>query len=436
MTIGLTSLILLVFFVAAIVIGYVKKVNTGLVGLCFAIVAALIFGLKFKVILSGFPTTVVMALFSVTLFFGFFIQNGTVNWIAGRLIYTFRNYPKLFPFVFFFVAMFLGAFGGPNTIIFICAFAIPIGFQCGIKAWEVGAICLMGCHAGSYSPFSTHGITARSIIETMNEGAWAEYAFSANWKYFFTSVVVYLVIVAIFYVVFKNYKIQKMEGIQPPQPLTDIQKKSLFMIAALIVLMIGPFILTKFIDNSTFKRVTTFADITPLAIIGSFVNMLLGLGDEKEVLKNRIPWGTITMIFGMAMFVNLASQLGVLDYVGSLLTSLPAFLITPLFLITAGTLSLFSSSLSVVYPTLLPLAGSLVIANGMNPISVFAAVVIGSATTAMSPLSMGGGQILAATPEECCDNSVMFTKMFLMALVCMALLAVQAFLGLFGIFSL
>ncbi|MEY8337675.1 hypothetical protein AALB16_06530 [Lachnospiraceae bacterium 62-35] len=139
MNVAQISLMLGIFFVITIIISFVKKVNPGITGLCFAIIAAIATGTKFKSLQLGFPTSVVLTLFSISLFFGYFIDNGTVQWIAKKLLCMTHNVPKLMPFIFFAVALILGGIGGANMIVFSVAIAFPVGLASGMKPWETGA---------------------------------------------------------------------------------------------------------------------------------------------------------------------------------------------------------------------------------------------------------------------------------------------------------
>lgn len=335
MSVEQISIMLGIFFVITIIISFVKKVNPGIVGLCFAIIAAVATNTKFSVLQSGFPVNVVMTLFSISLFFGYFIDNGKVEWIAKKLLYMTQNIPKLLPFIFFVIAMILGGIGGANMVVFSVAIAFPVGVASGMKAWETGAICLIGTQCGSYLPWGTHGSTARAVIETMNDGAWADVAMELNWKWWLTSLIVYIIVIAAFYIIFQNYKLTKSEKAEQPGELNHIQKLSIIQIAIVLLLIICMPLLAKSIDNPLFKSI----------------------------------------------------------------------------------------------------AGLFAINYGLNPVMALSVVVIGSATTAMSPLSGGGGQIMGACTEDICDNQLMFNKMFLTAFMAMMVLFVEACLGLFGIFN-
>lgn len=63
-------------------------------------------------------------------------------------------------------------------------------------------------------------------------------------------------------------------------------------------------------------------------------------------------------------------------------------------------------------------------------------LLIGSATTAMSPLSTAGGLLLTGCPDNIEDGNKIFNGMFSMAVTCMVVLVLAAFLGMFGLWGL
>lgn len=72
---------------------------------------------------------------------------------------------------------------------------------------------------------------------------------------------------------------------------------------------------------------------------------------------------------------------------------------------TAGIMSLFSSGLGVVFPTLLPTVSSVAeTVGGLNPIELGSLVVIGGTITGLSPVSTTGGMIMALLMADEQDN--------------------------------
>lgn len=429
------SLLLVLFFIAAIVIAFVRKVNVGIVGLAFAIILAALTGLKFNNIVSAFPASVVITIFSVTLFFGYFAENGTIEYMANSIMHRFCKNSKLIPYAFFLMAMLLAAVGGCDMVVFSAAVTFPIGKAAGMKAHQTGCTTMLGSMLGSFLPWSLHGSTAKSIIETMNDGFWADSANTIAWGTWLSALVFYLIIVTVCYFAFKSYKLADVEMPQPA-PATPIQKKSLVIILIAFCFIVIVPILKNVIGGAFLGTVSKFCGVAPVCLIGALVNTILKIGNEKDVMKKRIPWNTITMLFGMGMLLGLGSVLGVNDYLGELAQQLPASAVVLFFVLLAGAMSLFSSTLSVVYPTLLPLAGALAMTGAVSPVAVMAGIVIGSATTAMSPLSTAGGLLLSGCPESIVEGNEIFNKMLMMAVICMAGLAVAAIIGMFGLWGL
>ncbi|NLI90627.1 MAG: hypothetical protein GX434_00070 [Peptococcaceae bacterium] len=430
------SLILAAFFVAAIVIAFVKKVNIGVLGLAFAVIFGLMMGLKWKDLPGVFPTTIVLTIFSVTLFFGFFAENGTIPYLANNFLWKFRNHPKLIPFAFYFLGILLAALGGCDMVVFTAAVSFPVGKSIGMKGHHVGISAMLGSMCGSFLPWSLHGSTARAIIDTMNNGKWADVSGIISWGTFFSAFVIYLVAMVIYYIVFQGYKLVGQAEMQVPEPATAVQKKSLVIILCAFFLIVGIPVLTKLIGGNFLKTLNGFSTVAPVAIVGAVVNMLLNIGDSRDVLKKRIPWNTLAMLWGMGILLGLGATMGVNKYLGDLAKNIPAGLVLTSFLVIAGGLSLFSSSLSVVYPLLLPIAGVVAPNLGLNPVAVMAAIIIGSASTAMSPLSTAGGLLLSGCPNEVYDNGMMFNNMFISAVSIMIILVAAGLLGMFGVWGI
>ncbi|MFA6807739.1 MAG: hypothetical protein WCR27_01980, partial [Eubacteriales bacterium] len=223
---------------------------------------------------------------------------------------------------------------------------------------------------------------------------------------------------------------------EEPLPITPIQKKSLVIIfCAVFTIVIVP-ILTKNIGGSFLTTISNFSGVAPVCLVGAVANMLLNIGDDKVVMKTRIPWNTLAMLWGMGILLGLGAILGVNDYLAEQAQHIPAGLVLTSFLLIAGGLSLFASSLSVVYPLLLPIAGILAVGLGLNPIALMAAIIIGSATTAMSPLSTAGALNMSSCSPDVYDNAQMFNNMFITAVVTMGLLLVAGFLNMFGLWGM
>jgi di/tricarboxylate transporter len=103
--------------------------------------------------------------------------------------------------------------------------------------------------------------------------------------------------------------------------------------------------------------------------------------------------------------------------------------------ISAGLLSLVSSALGVVYPTMMPMCADIAAQVGnVNPVALMAAVGAGGSLAGVSPMSTGGALILAALgtnienfSKE--DESKRFIQLFIYSFIGLVVIAVVS--GLF-----
>jgi di/tricarboxylate transporter len=282
-------------------------------------------------------------------------------------------------------------------------------------------------------PFGQFGAIVQGILSGVNNGMYVENMLKISWSSFLLQLISYILMNIVLYFVFKCYKIKGTLDIQPPDPLTSVQKKSFIMMGVVLCFVIFPPILVKlFPDLPSLKRFAGYCDITLVCFVGCVVNLFLSLGDESGAIK-RVPWGSGIMIAGMGMLVGVASKLGVVGYLSELLSGVPPLLMTSMLMIVAGIMSTFASSMSVVFPTMLPIAAGLALASGANPIMYFSAVVTGSLTTAISPLSTGGSLVYSACPPEINPPQKQFVGQLVGSY---GLLVILAFLCAFGLYSI
>ncbi|EPK3634056.1 SLC13 family permease, partial [Acinetobacter baumannii] len=91
-------------------------------------------------------------------------------------------------------------------------------------------------------------------------------------------------------------------------------------------------------------------------------------------------------------------------------------------------MSVFSSTLGVVAPTLFPIVPALALTSGLNPLVLFICIVVGAQSTAISPFSSGGSLIMASAPADI-DKTKFFNQLLFKAIpvgVIAALIAIFA----------
>ncbi|WP_236878142.1 Na+/H+ antiporter NhaC family protein [Clostridioides difficile] len=108
---------------------------------------------------------------------------------------------------------------------------------------------------------------------------------------------------------------------------------------------------------------------------------------------------------------------------------------TPIMSISAGLMSMVSSALAVVYPTMMPMCVDIAKAvGGVDPLALIAAVGVGGSLAGVSPLSTGGALILAAMGSSKKDfnkeeQNKVFVQLFIMSAVGLLVIAVVSILS-------
>ena len=132
MNLGVISLVLLL---VAIVIGFLRNINVGILSIGFAMILVLIFPdtLTVKEVVSGFSTSLFIQMAGVTYLFAIINGNGTLELLARKIV---SKVPaRTIPFVMFGIGMILSAVG-PGSIpclAIIPLIAIPISISAGIN---------------------------------------------------------------------------------------------------------------------------------------------------------------------------------------------------------------------------------------------------------------------------------------------------------------
>ena len=166
--------------------------------------------------------------------------------------------------------------------------------------------------------------------------------------------------------------------------------------------------------------------------------ILLGCADEKKAIKS-IPWGTLLMICGVGVLVNMISLLGGIDLISDTLSSfMTERTATPIMALTSGILSWVSSTTAVVMPTLYPISAEICQRfASVNYVEMIAAITATSFAAAISPLSTGGAIIMSsyssARETTTGEMNKMFYTLFLLSVgnVC-----VNVLMSALGVFSL
>ena len=125
MNLGLVSLLCLL---AAIIVGFLRNANVGILSTGFAMVLGLIYGLTTKEILSGFSSSLFIQMVGITYLFAIIQGNGTLELLARKLVGLVGTKRRLIPFVMYLLGFAICACG-PGAIpslAIIPVIAIPV----------------------------------------------------------------------------------------------------------------------------------------------------------------------------------------------------------------------------------------------------------------------------------------------------------------------
>lgn len=414
---AVVSLIVLVIVVA---IGFIKKVNIGFLSIGAAVLLGMAGGMSSKEIVAGFDTSLFVTLVGVTFLFGMASINGTLELISKKIIALVGRRTFLIPILMFFLSAGISALG-PGHIaagILMTTFAVYLALEMKINPFATALYAKLGANAGCASPLSLTGVLAKGLSEPLGYSGFGVHLF-------ITTLISGFVFTLVVYVIYKGYKVNADNPMKLSE-LPNFNKKQLFTIlvmAVLVILCIG------------FQM-----DVGTLAFVGAAILVLTGCVDEKKGIKN-IPWGTLLMITGVGVLVNVMDTLGgislISDFLMSIMTKTTA---VPIMAATSGILSWVSSTTGVVMPTLYPVAAEIASNIGANYVELISAITATSFAAAISPLSTGGAIILssysAAKELEIDEQNRLFKTLFLLSVANVAINVLMAALGVFSLYGL
>lgn len=409
------ALLSLFSLAAAIFLGFFRKMNTGLVCIGFALLLGKIAGMADRDIIGGFNYSLFLMLLGVTYLFGLAEINGTLKLLTRKITVLAGKHTYMIPVVMYVFATVLSALG-PGTIpttAIMMVFGMTLAVEMKINPAMLAAIIFLGAAGGGMSPLAATGIIGLDLCQGFGLTG-IEMPLLVN------GVLSSTVYAALVYVAFGGYKLKSDVVLQ----FSDIPAFNKEQIITLIGIasMVGLVLL--------FKVNVGLASFT-VAMVLSF----LRVSDEEQALK-KIPWGTLLLICGVGVLMNVIIALGGIDLLSASLASvMSAKSATTILGVTAGVMSWFSSTSGVVMPTLIPTIPHIIqqMSISVNPVEWVTAISMVSNTAGISPLSTGGALALAAYSAEAGaaagELDRLFIKMFSISAAGVVTLSILAYFG-------
>lgn len=414
MNLGLISLIALL---AAIVIGFLRNANVGILCMGFSMILGIVFGIDTKEILSGFSSSLFIQMVGITYLFAIINGNGTLELLAKKMVKLVGKRKQLVPFVMYILGFFICAVG-PGAIpslAIIPVIAIPVAISAGVNPIMTAIIGDLGVMSGRMSPLTPEAAVVRALME--------EQGMDGNTIPIMISLTITaLIVMVVVYIYYKGWKVEKT-NCEAEESLPPFNGKQWLSLVGLAVLAIGALFFSWNVGLTGF-------------LIGS-VLIVLGGGEEKSALK-AIPWNVILMVLGVGVLMNVVSLSGGIDIMVVALESVMGERTASMIMaITAGVMSFFSSGLGVVFPTLIPTASGLAGGLGVSAMELVTVIVIGGTVSGFTPISTTGALIMAGVAqqenaEEKFPQNRMFVELFAVSFIALFVLGVMAFAGVYG----
>ena len=415
MNVGLISLLALIL---AIVLGFTRKTNVGILSIGFAMVITILFKsdtITTKAVISGFSTSLFIQMVGVTYLFAIINGNGTLELMAKKIVN--RVPVHAIPVAMFFIGMVLSAVG-PGSIpclAIIPVIAIPLSISAGINPIMVSIIGDMGAMAGRMSPLTPEAAVVRSLMEA--QGMEADTV-----PIMICTAITAVICSILIYIYYKGWQVDKSKAAGEKDILPKFNWQQLLSLLGLILLAVGVLALKWNVGLTGF-------------FIGSVLNVI-GCGQDKKAVSG-VPWNVILMVLGVGMLMNIISLSGGIDILVSMLENLMgAKSAAPIMALTAGVMSFFSSGLGVVFPTLVPVCGGLASGLGVDGMQLVAMVVIGGTIAGYTPISTTGALIMAGVAQQPDSETrfpqnKMFVELFAVSVLNLVVLAIMALCGVY-----
>lgn len=425
------EILFLISLLLALVLGFLFKVNVGYFALTFAFVnGVFVYDLAIKKIAGMWPIYLFLMLFIVTAFYGFAIANGTLVKLAEKIIYGSRNRPSWLPIVLFVICiMFAGTgAGAPATFAFLSPLVMTICVKSKISRLLATVLICCGATIGSQFPFSLGGIIVQQVAE--NTG-FHEQGMTMSMNVLMNCFITMSIFFIATYFVTGGHKTQKVE-IEKPEPFTEIQKKTLWIVGAVFFCTVVPATFKVFMPDSVMvKKVASFCDITVICTIGIILCSVCKVAKEKDAI-DKVPFTIIIMICAMGTLIGTAVSGGLVYNLSSWVQANVTSSAAPYFLLAAaGTMSFFVATLGVVIPTLALLITPLAASTGVDPIILFSLISVGGFYTGSSPFSTCGAMALAGLDDQH-EADVLFKKLLLLPVVSLIWLEFCLYTGILG----
>ena len=398
--------------ILALALSSISSINVGFLAIVMAwLVGVYGGGMTVNQVIAGFPASLFLTLVGLTLLFSMAQVNGTLDRLTYRAVRSTGGPPGVIPFVFFILTSILAAIG-PGHIA-ACALMAPLAMAAagryGIPPFLMAIMIANGASSGSLSPIAPTGIVVEGIT-TKDLGMG-----DVRWQIYFNNLIAHVAIAWTAYIALGGWRLlRKVDG-NPAKaglhgnpaeaghhettestPFTWRQ----WLTCAVIVALVSSVIFLEL-------------NVGLAAFAGAVILTLTRAADETAAVKT-MPWGVIMMVSGVTLLVTMVDQNGGIKlFAGFLGTLATPGTVTAVGAFFSGLISIYSSTIAVVLPALLPTVDDLIKdIGGGNPLAIVSSVIVGGHLVDVSPLSTLGALCMASAPAGTNERKL-FTQLLL-----------------------
>lgn len=409
------QILALACLIGAIVLGFVRKMNVGLVCMGLSLILGTIGGVTTKEIYAGFPGKLFATLLGTMLFFSLLQDNGTLEKVSQKMTSLCGKNTFLVPIIIYVVSFILSA-AGPGAIsvqTVMVLFAVPLAIHMNLNPILMGAMAILGAVGGTASPIALTGIIVSDLLTEMN-------ITGQGMKIFLGVSVANLACAIVTYIIFRGWKVNGSVTHDEKTKISFDGKQKLGLVLMLIM----------------FITVIGFGyDVGLVCMTLSMILILIKAADEKKAIKS-LPWNTLILIAGVNMLMTITKAMGGIDLLSSILASfMNRHTAAPLMGLTGGIMSWFSSANGVVFPTLIPTVPDVAAqVGGASVLQMVVAIVCSAPVAGLSPMSTGGSLVMASYAQETNaeekEQSKIFGQLFGLSGTCVLVVFILTLLGL------
>ena len=393
----------LIALLIAIVVSVTTSLNIGTLAIGLSLVVGYyIGGVKIPDIVKGYPTSLFILLAGTTYLFAIAQTNGTLEKVTKYTVKAVRGNVAMLPVVLFFLAFGLSAMG-PGQITISALLAPPamlLAGEVGISPLLMALVVGNGAQAGAMSPLAPPGIISASLVGKLG-------LTDVGMILWLNMLITHVAVSILAYFLFGGISLLRTKDTGRRESLKSIQVEPFDR--SQILTIIGIFVL---IVGAVFFKMD-------IGMAGFMIGALLSLFrcvDEGKAIKN-MPWGTILMVTGVTVMVQLMSTVGGMSLFAALIAKMSTpYTVTLVAGFWSGLVSAYASTTGVILPAFLPMAKPLLDqVGGTDLMALLSSIIVCGFVTDLSPLSTTGAVFIANAPANA-DKTKLFRNMLIWGL--------------------